>query len=163
MCFSRFSVAIYSRILTLVVKSCFLIRWLNVFGDFLVGWFIKLSVQTFQSLIFLHRRGNFVYHYWWCTSIYQPLPYPFRSVAVLLCVLIHYGDLILNICHRRQRPNCVKNDPCLFIKMMEMRGEVGKKTPKNERWIIPHFYDVIWIIFNTIWSLSPSLFSARLR
>ena len=30
------------------------------------------------------------------------------------------------------RPNCVKNDPCDAMKMREMRGEVGKKTPKKE-------------------------------
>ena len=29
-----------------------------------------------------------------------------------------------------------------------MRGEVGKKTPKK-RWIIFHFYDVTWLIFET--------------
>ena len=34
-----------------------------------------------------------------------------------------------------------------------MRGEVGKKSPKK-RWIIPYFYYVTWIIFDTIWALS---------
>ena len=29
-----------------------------------------------------------------------------------------------------------------------MRGEVGKKHLKK-RWIIPHFYDVTWLIFET--------------
>ena len=33
--------------------------------------------------------------------------------------------------------------------MREMRGEVGKKTPKK-RWIITHFYDVTWLIFETL-------------
>ena len=32
----------------------------------------------------------------------------------------------------RQSPNCVKNDPCHVIKMWELRGVVGKKTPKKE-------------------------------
>ena len=27
---------------------------------------------------------------------------------------------------------CLKNQPCDVIKMNEMRGEVGKKTPKKE-------------------------------
>ena len=27
---------------------------------------------------------------------------------------------------------CLKNQPCEVIKMSEMRGEVGKKTPKKE-------------------------------
>ncbi len=37
----------------------------------LIGWFIKLSVtvQTFQPLISINRRGNFVYHLWGCKSI----------------------------------------------------------------------------------------------
>ena len=30
--------------------------------------------------------------------------------------------------------------------MREMRGEVGKK-PLKKRWIIPHFYDIAWLIF----------------
>ena len=33
--------------------------------------------------------------------------------------------------------------------MTEMRGEVGKETPKK-RWIIPYFYDVTWLIFETL-------------
>ena len=51
----------------------FLIHWLNNFRDFywiLIGWFIKLSVQSFQPLIVIYGRGNFVYHHWECTSIY---------------------------------------------------------------------------------------------
>ena len=39
----------------------FFIRWLCNFGDFywnLIGWFIKLSVQSFQPLIVIYRRGN---------------------------------------------------------------------------------------------------------
>ena len=59
----------------------FLILKLNNLGDFyciLVGWFIFLSVQTFQPLIVINRRGNFEYHDWRCTSNYWPLSYPFR-------------------------------------------------------------------------------------
>ena len=47
-----------------VLLKRFLIRWLNNFGDIykiLNGWFIKLSVQTFQSLIEIYRRSNLVY------------------------------------------------------------------------------------------------------
>ena len=42
----------------------FLIRWLKNFGNFywiLIGWFIMLSVPTFQLLILIYRRGNFLY------------------------------------------------------------------------------------------------------
>ena len=52
-------------------------------GDFcwiLIGWFIRLSVLTFHPTILIYRRINFVYHQWVCTSIYQPLSYPFRSL-----------------------------------------------------------------------------------
>ena len=35
---------------------------------------------------------------------------------------------------------------CDVIKIWEMRGEVGKKTPK-QRWLITHFYDVTCLIF----------------
>ena len=48
-----------------------------------LNWFIKLSGQTFQPLILIYRRGNFVYHHWECTSIYRPLSYPFRSLVLL--------------------------------------------------------------------------------
>ena len=50
----------------------------------LISWLIKLSVQTFQSLIVIYKRGDFVYHNWACTSIYRPLSYPIRF-QVLLC------------------------------------------------------------------------------
>ena len=46
----------------------------------LIGWFIKLSVQIFQPLIVIYRKGNFDYHHWGYTLIYQPLSYPCRSI-----------------------------------------------------------------------------------
>ena len=42
-----------------------------------------------------------------------------------------------------------KIQPCDVIKMKVMRGEVRKK-PINKRWIIPHFYDVTWLIFEKL-------------
>ena len=36
----------------------------------LIGWFINLSVQTFQPLISIYSMGNFVYSHWGCTSNY---------------------------------------------------------------------------------------------
>ena len=42
-----------------------------------LGWFIKVSVQTFQPIIVIYRRGNLVFYHWECTSIYRPLSYPF--------------------------------------------------------------------------------------
>ena len=42
----------------------------------LIGLFIKLSVQTFQLLIEIYRRSNFMYHHWGYTLIYRP----FRSL-----------------------------------------------------------------------------------
>ena len=51
--------------ITLVPKVLYfyiLIRWLNNFGDFLIliSGFIKLSVQSFQPLIIIYRKGNLV-------------------------------------------------------------------------------------------------------
>ena len=52
---------------------------------------------------------------------------------------------------------CLKNQPCNVIKMGEMRGEVGKKTPKEEMdnpsFLLRHM-DHFWHNFNTIWALS---------
>ena len=45
--------------------------------------FIKLNVQTFQPLILINRRGNFVYTHWGCTSIYRPLSFPYRSLLYI--------------------------------------------------------------------------------
>ena len=41
----------------------------NNFGDFLIliGWFFKLSVQTFQPLVVIYICVSFVYHRWGCT------------------------------------------------------------------------------------------------
>ena len=39
----------------------------------LIGWFIKLSVQTFQ-------QSNFVYHHWERTLIYRSMSDLFRSI-----------------------------------------------------------------------------------
>ena len=57
--------------------------WFKNFGDFywiLIGCFNKLSFQTFQPLVIIYRRGNFVYQHLVCTSIYRTLSYPFRSL-----------------------------------------------------------------------------------
>ena len=40
--------------------------------------------------------------------------------------------------------------------MGEMR-EVGKKTPKKEIDIIPNFYNVTWLIFETLCKVTPNL------
>ena len=46
----------------------------------MIGWLNKMSVQTFQPLILIHLRGNFVYHHLECSWIYRLLSYPFRSL-----------------------------------------------------------------------------------
>ena len=64
---------------TLVPKVLvFFVGFTNL-GTF-IGCLNKLSVQTFQSLILIYRRGNFVCHHWGCTWIHLPLSYPFRSL-----------------------------------------------------------------------------------
>ena len=69
-------------------NQSFIITFSYSFNNFwdskwiLIGWLIKLSVQTFQPLIVIYRRDNFVYHYWRYTSNYRPLSYPFRSLLI---------------------------------------------------------------------------------
>ena len=45
--------------------------------DWLVS---QLSVLTFQPLIIIYRRGNFMFYLWGCISFYRSLSYPFRSL-----------------------------------------------------------------------------------
>ena len=68
--------------ITLVTKAkYFLIRWLINLGDLnwiLIGWFIQLSVLTFQPLIVIYIWGNFVYYHLEGTLFYWPSSHPFR-------------------------------------------------------------------------------------
>ena len=49
--------------------------------EILIGWFFSYCVLTFQPIIVIYRRGNFVYHDWGCKLIYRPLSYLFRSLG----------------------------------------------------------------------------------
>ena len=53
--------------------------------------YLGLSVKTFQTLIVIYGRCNFVYHHWKCTSIYRSLCYPFRSLQ--LCIFMELTNL----------------------------------------------------------------------
>ena len=55
---------------------------LGIIIIFLIGWSIKLSVQTFQPLTVIYRRENLACNHWGCTSIYLPFSYPFRSLDI---------------------------------------------------------------------------------
>ena len=58
-------ITIYPKVLKYI---SYLFIWLNSFGDYysiLIGWFIKLSVQMFQPIFVIYRRGNFVNHPFW--------------------------------------------------------------------------------------------------
>ena len=46
----------------------------------------------------------------------------------------------------RSWTKCLKDQPCHLIKFREMRGEVGKKTPKKEM-DNTSFYDVTRLFF----------------
>ena len=46
----------------------------------------KFSVKTFQPLIVIYRRGNFVYHHW--ANIYWQLSYSFKFLVLNLNLLI---------------------------------------------------------------------------
>ena len=56
----------------------------------LLNFIIKLSVQTFQPLTVIYRRGNFIYHHWGCASIYRPLSYTFRSLILNMSILFFF-------------------------------------------------------------------------
>ena len=81
-CRERGDNGLFITLIPKLLKIRFLIRWLNNFGDL-----IKFSVQTFQPLILIYRRGNFMHHHWGCTPIYPSLCYPFRSL-IWMCVFI---------------------------------------------------------------------------
>ena len=66
------------------------IRWLNNFWDF-----FEFCFKSFQPLIVIYRRGNFVYHHWVCTSIYRSLSFPFRSVFLMLFVKFFFITFVL--------------------------------------------------------------------
>ena len=51
-----------------------------------------MSVFTFQPLILIYGRDNFVYHHWGCTWVYRPLSYPFRSLYIIFFL---YLDLTM--------------------------------------------------------------------
>ncbi len=56
-------------------NNVFLFVGLTILGtwvsfDRIIGWLIKLSVQTLQLLISIYRSDNFVYHHYGCTLIY---------------------------------------------------------------------------------------------
>ena len=42
----------------------------------------SLSVQTFQPLIVIYRRGKLLKKRWGCRLIYRPFSYPFRSLGL---------------------------------------------------------------------------------
>ena len=46
-----------------ITTFCYLLdqKLLGIY-QILIVWFIKLSVQTFQRLVIIYRRGNFLYN-----------------------------------------------------------------------------------------------------
>ena len=67
------------------------------FSRILIGWFIKLSVQTFQSQIVIYRGDNYVYHNLECTLIYRPLSYPIRTLCFTCKSKCIFFSFYLNI------------------------------------------------------------------
>ena len=51
--------------------------------------------------------------------------------ALFLKTVVYLTDLP-QIMKSLQRNKCLKNKPCDVVKLREMRGEEGKKTPKKE-------------------------------
>ena len=51
----------------------------NNLGIFMKSFLVAIktsSIQTFQPISVIYRRGNFVNHQWGCLYIYHPLSYP---------------------------------------------------------------------------------------
>ena len=131
------------RFITLVPKvlyDCFLIRWLYNFGGLnliLIGWFIKLSVNTFQLLIVIYKKGNnIVYHYWGSTSICWPLSYPFRS---------------LDLRRIRKKLTCVYFD--LFCICETLYPKTNTKTTKS---IVKVFFNNFVLNTLSLWQASAA-------
>ena len=65
-----------------ICPQSFIIKFLILWDSYwtLISSIIKWSVPTFQPLIVIYRKCNFVYHHWGWTPIYRPLSYPFISL-----------------------------------------------------------------------------------
>ena len=79
--------------ITLVPKVCnnvFLLVGLTTLGIFVnFDWLIHyVKCSNVLTTNFNYRRSNFVYHYLECTSIYQLLSYPFKSLVPTSHVLL---------------------------------------------------------------------------
>ena len=57
--------------------------------------FVDLTTLGTKPLILIYRRGNFVCHHCWYTSIYQPLSYPFRSLDFYTEVKVTHTEYML--------------------------------------------------------------------
>ena len=88
----------------------------QIWGLFFIlnGRFVKISVQTFQFLIVIYKRGNFVNHYVGCTSIYRPLSYPFRSLWVYTLQSSRIKDYVYK--------NFIQQTLNLFKKPLEIKN-----------------------------------------
>ena len=70
-------------------------------------WLVhKLRVQTFQPLIIIYRRSNFVNHHKSVTSFKRPMSYPFKSLRTIrrsqasLCsvpIYSHINELVYKV------------------------------------------------------------------
>ena len=58
-CLLHYSPKFYNMILNFWINNFVEIVWI------VIGWFFKLSVQTFQPLFVIYRWDNFVYHHWY--------------------------------------------------------------------------------------------------
>ena len=72
------------------INNVFLFVRLTTLGTFLEFWLIG----SFSSLIEIWKRDHFVYH-GWCTSIYRPLSYPFRSIQTIVNNILYRTFIFL--------------------------------------------------------------------
>ena len=107
----------------------------------MIGWFIKLNVQTFQPLIIIYMRGNFVYHHWGCTilSIRTTI-----NILTLTCGISHRGGVGFESGpHRviletlRMKGRTIKGVGCLLdVTEPNIRGRIASLYKRITLWIL---------------------------
>ena len=99
-------------VITPVLKVLYNVFNFEDFYLILIGWFIMLSVQTFQPHIVIYRKGNFVYHHQFIGNCLIPLnPCVYLSLYFLpiLLTLLHmfvFMSVIIHLIRPRHSLSC---------------------------------------------------------
>ena len=139
-------------------QSLFLL--VSNFGDFywsLIGWLVKLIVQTFQPLIVIYWRGTYVYQHWECAPFYRLLNYPQPPwYQYSLMFIFHYKlmkKIDLDHEHRKNNGIAQKNRNISIYPLGKFKRGRKATTPplifnlsfKRNKKLGGNF--VLWVIF----------------